>query len=101
MRPCHLCIGNAALGRSTAFVVAMGQLGASGLITSLRCVTWLCRFGSRWGRTEWRGRLRVILKQIIETDRVVSVVLSFQGGSGSSGFIGLGHPVPGLVFGLR
>jgi hypothetical protein len=29
------------------------------------------------GRTEWRGRLRV--KQIIETDRVVSVVLGFQG----------------------
>lgn len=91
-------LGNAALGSSTAFVVAMGQLGASGLITCLRCVTWLCRFGSGWGRTEWRGRLRVILKQIIETDWVVSVVRGFQGGSGSLGFAEVGHPVSGLMF---
>lgn len=29
------------------------------------------------------------------------MVLGFQGGSGSSGFLGLGHPVPGLVFGAK
>lgn len=43
-------LGNAALGRSTAFVVATGQ---SGLITCLKCVTWLCRFGS--GGAELNG----------------------------------------------